>query len=234
MTSKATVHVSADHATDSTPRSASNGGIQGRSRVIGPSRDAVTGEHLPSKALLRTVVVLALVFVASSAASAQTGMVELSVGRAEVDAERRVRVPLQVRTPGGLGALEIEILFDETTLRFVKVEEARLLDDALLESKLRAAGRLRCVLASSKPIVDDGTLFVAQFEVVGDASRTKIDLQKSLAWDYENVFEMRVSTSAADVELAAPAGGLPWLPLIAGLVGLLLAGWVVRRSRART
>jgi hypothetical protein len=145
----------------------------------------------------------------------------------------QVIVPVDVRASGGLGALELEITYDPSVLEFVSVKGDALLDSALLEHQGLEPGRVRLALVSSDPITEDGTLLVATFTALATTGTTRVALEQAMAWDHENVFEMRVLAEGATLDLA-PRGKAPSTGLIAVVVAIVvLLVLVGRRGRRR-
>ena len=97
-----------------------------------------------------------------------------------------------------LGAAQLEVVFPPGSLEQPQVVAGELLSNALLESNLVSAGRLRIAFVSSEPLRGSGELLKLQFQSP-PGSNTPV------AWKLENVRGWRSSDSSeVPISLSAP------------------------------
>jgi len=174
----------------------------------------------------------------AAAGPAPGQVIRLAVDARPCNAGADVEVPVSVRQPAGLGALEVEVVYDPKLLELRDVTKGQLLSNAMLGHKVLAPGRVRCDLISAEPIHGNGALFVVHFRAGGTPAQTTIELDSPQAWDHARILEMRVQTEAGQLAIkpSAAAGG-EYLGWILGGVGAAAALAVVfhlgRRSSRR-
>ncbi len=188
---------------------------------------------------LRSTSLRALLALAAVAAAPVRGAaVRLVVQSGSGTVGEDIGVPVAVAQPSGLGALEVEVVYDAAVLELKQVAEGKLLADGMLDHKVLGPGRVRCDLMSAKPIDAGGELFVLHFQAKAGAGRTEIRLENPQAWDHADILEMRVACEAGQLALdesASAPGRLPWIAAAAagGLVVIVLAFVLGRRSSSR-
>ena len=133
-----------------------------------------------------------------------------------------VDVPIQAVGAPGLGAVQLELLYDAKVVTPDSVSPGSLTGSgALLDSNPQTAGRLVIGLATLKSIQGDGPLLIVRFKVVGaTGSSSPLTLQNSKAWESGSHAEVLVKTEAGKVTVV---GGFPsWLWLLIALLVILL------------
>jgi hypothetical protein len=194
--------------------------------------------HFPRSAT-GLLTLLALVCMLEPAARAE--VIDLVVRPGTTTADGEATVVLEARQPAGLGALEVEIVYDADALEARSVSKEALLADGMLEYDLRP-GRVRCVMINGEPISADGSVLTVLFQSKRSSGSTTISLENIKAWDFERGLEMRVSATAGDLNLQpAPASQEPasnaprsWLVFAvpAGIIVLaVLMLWVYQQGR---
>ena len=191
---------------------------------------------LPAPLRVRRLVALTIpVLLAAVASLAHAGSVTVTPASVEGHPGREVVLPVTARGAQGVGALQMDVVYDPATLDFEGVTAGPMLEGALVESRSSAPGRVRVAAAGGAAVSGDGTLFSLTFAARGaSASRTPVTIERARAWAQADDLEMRVDVAAGEVRLVAPAaGGLPaWAPF-AGLAAVGLVVLVVVRSRRR-
>ena len=173
--------------------------------------------------------------------AARGEVLDLTVRPGPITADGKVTVVLEAQRPAGLGALEVEIVYDAEVLEALSVSKETLLADGMLEYDLRP-GRVRCVMISGEPISVDGAVLAVHFESKRDSGQTTIGLENIKAWDFDRGLEMRVSAASGDLNLQpAPDSQEPasnetrsWLifAVPAGIIILAaLMLWIYRQGR---
>ena len=175
--------------------------------------------------------------------SAGGEVMSLAVRPGSTLANGQATVVLETRRPQGLGALEVEIVYDPQVLEARSVTKEALLANGMLEYDLRP-GRVRCVMINGEPITADGAVLAIHFESKRDSGQTTIGLENIKAWDFNRALEMRVSAAPGDLTLQPPlvsqeaTSRQPWpwsfFAVPAGIVVLsVLILWVYRLGRRR-
>jgi hypothetical protein len=170
-------------------------------------------------------------------------VVQLAVRSAAGQERGKVAVILEVGSPAGLGALEVELVYDPEFLTAESVRKERLIRNGMLEYELRP-GRVRCVMINGEPISTDGGLLTIQFDAHATSGCTTLALEKIQAWDFDQNFEMRCTATGYDLDLerllaspeAATGGGRSWqlYAVPAGVIALvILMVWVYRQGQRR-
>jgi hypothetical protein len=190
----------------------------------------------PPRSFPRAALALTLLAWAC-AATAHGAATHLVVRSGRGTAGKEIEVPVDVRSPAGLGALEVEVVYDPEVLELKDVGEGPLLADAMLGHKLLVPGRVRCDLISAKPIDSDGSLFVVRFQAKGAKGQTQIALVNAQAWDHADILEMRVAVEAgllALEESSFAAARLPWawIGVAAAAVVVVLLAFLLGRGSA--
>ncbi|MBL8797514.1 MAG: hypothetical protein JNM56_26680 [Planctomycetia bacterium] len=199
----------------------------------------------------RSAWVIVWCLVASSAA-AQSPRMELSIAAGSTEAGALARVPIQLRSPIGIGAAQFEIVYDPAIVRFKGVEHGALLPTGFVEANVVQPGRARVALVSSEEVKGTGVLLLADFDVLaGPAGDTAIGLEAVRGWDQASNLPVHAAsqagqwtrTAAASVASGQPAapqrppaaGGSPaWhYAVVAGIILLVLGYLLGRRTPTR-
>ncbi|MBT8439771.1 MAG: hypothetical protein KJO91_08590 [Gammaproteobacteria bacterium] len=136
--------------------------------------------------------------------------------------------------PDGVGALEVELVFNAMKLEFDSVSAGPLLANAMFDYKVISPGRVRVDLISNTPIEKEGVLFIAKLRVLEPGS-TMIQIENSEAWTHSNLHEMGIETHSLELIVSRATRDIIFsksniLIGIVMLVMVLIAFVVGRRS----
>jgi hypothetical protein len=124
-----------------------------------------------------------------------------------------VRVPVRSRASAGVGAFEMDVVFDPAVLEFRGVSPGPLLPSALLEARARGPGRARVAAASGEPVTGEGVLMVVEFSVrLGPPTGTVVTIENLRAWDHADVLPLTTSSRPGDVSRVEGAAEAPSPP----------------------
>jgi hypothetical protein len=169
---------------------------------------------------------------------AQDGPI-LTVEDASGRPDATAKVNLSISSPSGIGAMDLQLRYDPTVVRFASAETGPSAADALFEANEVAPGRLLVALADVNGLSGDGTLAVLTFDVVGAVGdQTAIAPEAVRAYHYEALTDIPLRTAGGEVSVVA-GSNIPWLLIgvLAGLLALIavaaLVGVVVWRLARR-
>lgn len=154
----------------------------------------------------------------------------------EATAGGTVDVPIDVAGASGIGALQLELIYDPAVIKPDTVTRGALTGgNALFDFNPDNAGRLIIGLATLEDIKGDGVLATARFKVVGQAGQVSaLGIEKAEAWEGASHQSVLIKTEAGKLTVK---GGLPgWL--LWALIGLgvlilllLLLFFLLRRRK---
>jgi hypothetical protein len=127
-----------------------------------------------------------VIFLAIMSSSAIANNMTLTVGSIESPAGTEVAVPLRVTQAVRLGALQMDVLFDEQVLDFRSASPNSFEDPITIDQHVVEPGRLRLVMntSASASISGDHDLLTLNFQVIGSVgSQSKVALEAIEAWD---------------------------------------------------
>ncbi len=177
-------------------------------------------------------VLIGAAIAALLAGMSQAASLTLTVGSAQGSAGGDAVVPISVQGSQGLGALQMELVYDPAVLEPKAVEEGSVLPPAVMDDNPAVAGRWKVGLAVNKPFAADGELLKFRFKVRG-GSKSGLGLENAHAWDQSNPpLEMLVRVQGGSVVVG---GGLGWAVYagIGGAAALLLLVVLVAGRKKR-
>ena len=174
----------------------------------------------------------AILLLLGSVSNAKT--VKFSIANSDGSVDSTAKTPLLVEEGGGLGALQLNVMYDPAVLEPISVESADGVN-ALVDFNVISPGTLRVALASTQGVENDGDLLQIKWKVLAGTS-TKLDMTDVRAWKQKTSFELPVSVTAGEFTVtavsnqsaddAAPATistiPLPWLIGIAAAIGVVI------------
>ena len=119
-------------------------------------------------------------------------IVEFSIANADGEVGSTVATPLMGRNAVGIGAIQLNVIYDPDVLEPVAVDAADGVN-ALVDFNIVASGVLRLAMASTQQVERDGELLRLQWKVLGGED-TKLELGEIRAWEQETSFELPVSS----------------------------------------
>jgi len=200
--------------------------------------------------VLRIVAASCLIALSYDRAVAQSPRGELSIAPGTVEPGAVAKVPIQLNSSKGMGALQFELVFDPASSRFSGIENGPLLSAALVESNVVEPGRARVALVSNEPVQGAGVLLVAEFEVlVGPDGPLSFGLEAVRGWDQADNLPMNITgtsqdwtrttparTEAGNPDAAPEGAGVeirPWLYGAIGLALLCMVAYFLRRRNTQ-
>ena len=159
---------------------------------------------------------------------------ELRLPNVEAKGSEIIKSPIQVKDAGGLGAVQMDIVFDPSVVEVTAVEASDLLSNAMVEFKTDQ-GRCKIAFVSSEAVIGGGNLLTLSLRTHEGSGRTSgLTAQNAQAWEYGNSQAMNVSIVNGKVML--PGGEMPiWLWGTAFAIVVALGGAVsVYRYRRRS
>jgi hypothetical protein len=177
------------------------------------------------------IIVCSLFAILVACADSQGASVTVVLPQVKGSSDAEVTVPVLVKGAGGLGPLQMELLFDSQQLQFVKAAEGSGFGIGLFDFNLLEPGRVRLVMTGdpSKPIQGDGELFTVTFRANAAASGTSaLTAEMIRAWEQTpEAHDMRVTVEAGSVEITSQDKPI-WL-IAAGVAGLIVVLFVFAR-----
>lgn len=156
--------------------------------------------------VLRIVAASCLIALSYDRVVAQSTRGELSIAPGTVEPGAVAKVPIQLNSSKGMGALQFELVFDPASSRFSGIENGPLLSAALVESNVVEPGRARVALVSNEPIQGAGVLLVAEFEVLaGPDGPLSFGLEAVRGWDQADNLPMNITGTTQDWTRTTPA-----------------------------
>jgi len=81
-------------------------------------------------------------------------------------AQKQVQVPINLLGASDLGSLEFVLVFEAATLEFVGIDQGALALDAIIESNLRAPGKVWVGMIDPRGVNGDGSIAVVSFRTL--------------------------------------------------------------------
>lgn len=189
--------------------------------------------------LVRGVVGIGLLgAMLSSAVSAQTVRLDLSVEPGSTEAGAVAKIPVRFNSPVGIGAAQFDLVFDPAVLKFKGVENGSQLPSGLVESNQVQPGRVRVALVSNEEIKGTGVLLLAEFEMTaGPEASTSVNLESARGWDLANNLPVIVGAQAGEWKrtLVTTATQRPlWIYGLGGLAVVAVLALAVALGRGRS
>ena len=146
-----------------------------------------------------------------------------------------VDVPITVGGASGIGAIQLEVIYDPAVITADTVTRGPLAgNNALVDFNPNNQGRLIVGLATLEDISGEGVIATARFKVIGNAGQSStLALAKGEAWEGKTHQPVVIRTEAGNLRVV---GGVPWWwwligVLIAVVVLGLLLWFLLRRRR---
>lgn len=136
---------------------------------------------------------------------------------------KTIQVPVLVDSAPGIGAMHIELTYDEDVLEATGVERGDLLEDGtLLDFNIPEPGRVVAGIVTLDGIEGDGEVAVIEFKVLGEGDDTSpLELENTQAWESgTNRFDILVTAESGTFTVGS-SSSIPWL-WIAIALGVLL------------
>ena len=184
----------------------------------------------PHLLLSAVAAVVALGALYPVAVHAQTATVSVPMVKGSKGGE--VKVPIKVSDPSDMGAMHVELTYDESVVKATKVEQGGAASTALVDFNIQP-GRVVVGLVSSDPISSDGDVAVVTFDVLGDNGATSpLGLENVRAWQATvDRFDIKVVTQPGELTVGSKSGGFPWwIVLVAAAAVAAYIWWRRRRS----
>ena len=173
---------------------------------------------------------LALGAVAMLALSPAWGAgVTIAIPKVTGPAGEEVKVPILVRGAQGIGAMQLDVLYDPGVLSPTSVETRGMLA-GLVEHNVVKPGRLRIALATNKAVNGDGEILSATFKVLG-GSESALGLDHARAWALADSLDVAVTTEAGHFTVNSHKT-LIVIGIVA-LAGVLALSLVIARLRRK-
>jgi hypothetical protein len=177
-------------------------------------------------------------FVLAAAGVAGADGLRVRLDDVQATVGERAAIPLTLEGAKGLGALQLELVFDPAQLEPIEIAAGPLGADTLLDVNVVAPGRWRIALAGAA-LADDGLLLRAIVRPKGDAgAEARVRVEAARAWAHATNLDVAVTANACTVRVvaAAPARAAALWPWIGGALVVVLVGiarWAVRRRRPK-
>ena len=84
----------------------------------------------------------------------------------ELPPQKQVQVPINLRAASDLGSLEFVLVYEAATLEFVSIDNGTLALDAIIESNLRAPGKVWVGMIDPKGVNGEGSIAVVSFRTL--------------------------------------------------------------------
>jgi len=179
--------------------------------------------------LLSLVIVMATVWIS------QASSVTVSVPSLEAKAGSMVDVPIQVVGAPGIGAMQMDLIYDPAVLTPETVTNGKELgSNALLEFNKDTTGRLMMALVTLDAMQGDGTIASARFKVIGEkGQKSALTLENCRVWEGASHQDVVVNTEAGNLSVVGKdkSSFLLWI-IIAVIVMILLLVLFIWRKRS--
>ena len=187
--------------------------------------------HTPLVRLAALSMTAALLLLHAPPAHAASVTVTAPTAKGAKGAE--VSIPITVTAAPGVGALHVELTYDDAVLEGLSVSGGKLASNALVDGN-PIPGRLIMGLVSSDKIDGDGEVFVAKFRVLGEKGATStLGLDKVQAWEATlDRLDIAVTAQPGTFTVAGGSSSFPWW-IIAVAVAVLLLLFLVWKRRRR-
>ena len=145
-----------------------------------------------------------------------------------------VDVPITVGGASGVGAIQLEVIYDPAVISADTVTRGPLAGgNALVDFNPNNPGRLIFGLATLQDISGDGVIATARFKVVGKAGQSStLAIAKGEAWEGKTHQAMVIRTEAGNLRVI---GGVPWwwwlIGALVAAAGLMILLWLLLRRR---
>jgi hypothetical protein len=174
---------------------------------------------------------LALSFGLLIPAACLADSVTVGVGSAQAGAGHEVEIPITIKGTAGIGALQLDLIFDPKILEAKTVDKGPLATNALLEFNPREPGRVRVGMLIMNGLPAEGIVATAHLSVRGkDGETTPLRLEKVEAWNFKTDLDYVVSTKPG---VFTVSGGWPWLLIAAGVALALIVAMLATRRRKK-
>ena len=162
------------------------------------------------------------------AAHAQTATVSVPSVKASKGGE--AKVPIKVSEPSDMGALHVELTYDESVLKATKVEKGGVAANALVDFNVQP-GRVVIGIVSSDPITSDGDAAVVTFDVLGDkGAKSALGLENVRAWQADvNRFDIKLVPQPGELTVGSKSS-FPWWIIV--VAAALVIAFIVWRRRS--
>lgn len=178
-------------------------------------------------------LLIALTWLALSLSPAHAATVTVRVGMVQAPAGGTIEVPIEVIGAPGIGALQLELVYDPAVLTAQEVVKGPLLTNAMIEATIAPRGRAGMAMVSPDSIKGDGVIAKVRFKVVGNPDqKSALTLDKVQAWERDTGRDVLIKTEAGLVTLVADFTLWIFVAIVALLLFLLLiAALLIWRKR---
>jgi hypothetical protein len=180
------------------------------------------------------IIAYSLFTIFTACTNAQGASVTVVLPQVKGTSDAEVTVPVRVKEAGGLGPLQMELLFDSQQLQFLKAMEGSGFGIGLFDFNLLEPGRVRLVMTGdpNKPIKGDGELFTVTFRAKAAAhGSSALTAELIRAWEQTpEAHDMRVTVEVGSVEITSQ-GQPAWLIALGAASLILVLLWFARMLR---
>jgi len=122
--------------------------------------------------------------------------IDMDAGSGEASSGDAVTIPITVTGASGIGAMHVELTFDNSVLQVSSVEKGSLIpDNSLMEVNTDETGRIVVGIVTLDGIDGDGTLLTARFTSKGQAGQSSsLNLENVKAWEGDTDLAVLVNT----------------------------------------
>ncbi len=155
--------------------------------------------------------------------AAQAASVTIQVPSIEANADSEVDVPIHVTGASGIGAMQLDVLYDPSILSLETVTSGPLLgSNALLEFDSNTVGRLMMAMVTIDGMNGDDTIATVRFKVLGEeGQKSALTLENAYAWEGSTHHDIIVQTEPGQIMVTgSSSSSILWIVII--LAGLLL------------
>ncbi len=167
----------------------------------------------------------------------QASSITLRVPIMEAKQGGTVDLPVQATGAPGVGALQMDLVYDGAVLKPDTVTKGLLLgSNALLQSNTDTTGRVMIALATLDGIKGDGDIVTVRFKVIGQAGQTSsLKLENALAWEGASHQDILIKTEAGQIKVTGGSSFPIWIIIIviAVILLLVLIIFLSRRSKKK-
>lgn len=172
------------------------------------------------------LVVVALSFIGRTA---QAQPVSLSVAEASGGVGGTTTVPIVVSQPRGLGAVQVELVYDPAVLEVVGAEAGSLFS-GLVDYNTTRPGTLVVAMAGNEGVQSGGELLQVSFRVLHEG-QSALALRSARVWEQETSLELPVEVNNGS--FSAGAGFAFPTRLVALLVVVILLFVAIKIARPK-
>jgi hypothetical protein len=165
----------------------------------------------------------------------QAGSINVRVPSVEAQAGGTVEVPIQATGAPGIGAMQLDLVYDPAVLTPDTVTRGPVLgSNGLLEFNKDKAGRLMLAMVTLDGMQGDGTIATARFKVVGESGKkSALTLENCRAWEGASHRDVLVNAQGGQVTVVGGNNYLLWIIIAAIIVLLLILFLILRKRSAR-